>query len=112
MPKITVPGRGTFEVENGKKLVLALEDSGVDILHRCGGRAKCTTCRVEVLAGDYLEITNKEKVAFANKGLEKDQFIDDCLRLSCQIFVNGDITVRPIMTVKNTGTAAGPRPAD
>lgn len=111
MPKITVTGQGTFEVENGKKLVLALEDNGVNILHRCGGRAKCTTCRVEVLAGNYLEITNKEKVAFANKGLE-DHFIDDCLRLSCQIFVNGDITVRPIMTVENTDLAAGPRPAD
>ena len=38
--------------------------------------------------------------------------IDDCLRLSCQILVNGDITVRPIMTVENTGKTAGPRPAD
>lgn len=37
MPKITVEGRGTFEVEADKKLVLALEDSGVDVLHRCGG---------------------------------------------------------------------------
>jgi ferredoxin len=44
MPTITVEGK-SFKVEEGKKLVLALEDSGVDILHRCGGNAKCMTCR-------------------------------------------------------------------
>ncbi len=40
-------GNLVFEAEEGKKLVLALEDNGVDILYRCGGNAKCTTCRVE-----------------------------------------------------------------
>ena len=111
MPKVTVFGQGIFEVELGKKLVLALEDNGINILHRCGGNAKCTTCRVEVLAGDYLEVTSKEKKAFAAKGLN-DQVFDDNLRLSCQIIVNGDITVRPIMTVENSSLAAGPRPPD
>ncbi|MCG7335634.1 (2Fe-2S)-binding protein [Sporosarcina sp. ACRSM] len=111
MPYITVCGGETFEVDMGTKLVLALEDNGVNILHRCGGNAICTTCRVEVLAGDYLDITNKEKKAFENKGID-DQLFDDCLRLSCQILVNGDITVRPILTVENTGKTVGPRPAD
>ncbi|MBS4208729.1 2Fe-2S iron-sulfur cluster-binding protein [Bacillus sp. FJAT-50079] len=111
MPYVTVLGGVTFEVDMGKKLVLALEDSGINILHRCGGNAKCTTCRVEVLAGDFMEVTKKEKIAFANKGIDENLF-EDCLRLSCQIRVNGDITVRPIMTVENTGKKAGPRPAD
>jgi ferredoxin len=111
MPYVTVVGVGTFEVEMGKKLVLALEDNGVNILHRCGGNAICTTCRVEVLAGNYVEVTTKEKKAFANKGID-ELLIDDCLRLSCQIRVNGDITVRPIMTVENTGKGTGPRPVD
>lgn len=112
MPYVTVLGADTFEVEAGKKLVLALEDNGVNILHRCGGNAICTTCRVEVLAGNYLEVSKKEKTAFANKGIDEGLLIDDCLRLSCQILVNGDITVRPIMTVENTGKSVGPRPAD
>lgn len=60
MPYLTVNGYGTFEIEKGKKLVLALEDSGVNILHRCGGKARCTTCRVEILEGDYCEPTNTE----------------------------------------------------
>ncbi|MBS4201605.1 (2Fe-2S)-binding protein [Bacillus sp. FJAT-49732] len=111
MPNVTVFGGETFEVEMGKRLVLALEDNDVNILHRCGGNARCTTCRVEVLAGNFMEVTKKEKKAFTNKGINEDLF-EDCLRLSCQIRVNGDITVRPIMTVENTGEKAGPRPAD
>ncbi|GIN93245.1 ferredoxin [Siminovitchia terrae] len=111
MPFVTVFGEKTFEVEMGKKLVLALEDNGVNILHCCGGNARCTTCRVEVLAGDFMEVTKKEKNAFANKGIDEN-LIEDCLRLSCQIRVNGDITVRPIMTAQNTGKKVGPRPAD
>ena len=52
MPRLTVEGRGTFEVEAGKRLVLAIEgDAGVDILHACGGQARCTTCRVEFVEG-------------------------------------------------------------
>jgi ferredoxin len=48
----TATGVQVFDGESGRKLVLAIEDAGIDILHRCGGNAKCTTCRVEILAGD------------------------------------------------------------
>ncbi|MFJ7978339.1 2Fe-2S iron-sulfur cluster-binding protein [Peribacillus sp. NPDC096379] len=105
MPKVTVIGYGAFEVEKGKKLVLALEDNGVDILHRCGGNAKCTTCRVEVLAGEFCDLSNVEKNAFSEKGIE------DHLRLSCQLRVDGDVSVRPIMTVNGSSMNAGPRPS-
>lgn len=106
MPKLTVEGTGTFDVEEGTKLVLALEDNGVHILHRCGGKARCTTCRIEVIAGDFCEVTNDEKQAITEKGIE------DHLRLSCQMRVHKDITVRPILTVENSGLDAGPRPAE
>ena len=55
MPKIqaeTATGLVETEAPEGKKLVLTLEDAGIDILHRCGGNARCTTCRVEILDGD------------------------------------------------------------
>jgi hypothetical protein len=32
MPTIQIEGRGSYEVVEGTKLVLALEDNGVDIL--------------------------------------------------------------------------------
>jgi ferredoxin len=53
MPKLEVEGVGAFEVPENKRLVLAIEeDAGVDILHRCGSYARCTTCRIEYLEGE------------------------------------------------------------
>ncbi|HKZ26787.1 MAG TPA: hypothetical protein VJ086_02710 [Rubrobacteraceae bacterium] len=44
MPRLEVEGVGAFDVEEGKRLVLAIEeDASVDILHRCGAYARCTT---------------------------------------------------------------------
>ena len=68
-----------FETEEGRKLVLAIEDNGIDILHRCGGNARCTTCRVEVLDGDPGEIREPERAILATK-----EDLDDHARLSCQ----------------------------
>lgn len=107
MPKVEVEGRGTFEVPAGTKLVLAMEDNGVDILHRCGGNIKCTSCRVEVLAGDAGPMSEAESAKLAEKGYAPDQF-----RLSCQIRVTSDLVVRPAMTVATSGLEAGPRPAE
>jgi hypothetical protein len=37
MPRLEVEGIGVFDVEEGKRLVLAIEETaGVDILHRVG----------------------------------------------------------------------------
>ncbi|MFE9078216.1 2Fe-2S iron-sulfur cluster-binding protein [Bacillus mobilis] len=106
MPKLTIEGAGTFDVKEGTKLVLAIEDNGVRILHRCGGKARCTTCRVEIIAGEFCEANSNEKNAITEKGIE------DYLRLSCQMHVHKDIVVRPILTVENSGLDAGPRPAE
>ncbi|WP_026693979.1 2Fe-2S iron-sulfur cluster-binding protein [Peribacillus kribbensis] len=103
MPKLHILGFGEFAVETGKKLVLAIEDSGVNILHRCGGKGKCTTCRVEILEGDYTETSPQ-------KALDSKYFIDDQLRLSCQLRIAGDLKIRTIKTVENSGLEAGPRP--
>ncbi|MDN4073252.1 2Fe-2S iron-sulfur cluster-binding protein [Fictibacillus terranigra] len=106
MAKITVQGFGEYEIENGKKLVIGLEDNGVDILHRCGGKAKCTTCRVEVVAGDLGEMNEFERNIIETKGLGEG------IRLSCQVRVGHDAEIRPAMTVSKDGLDAGPRPAE
>jgi hypothetical protein len=37
MPRLEVEGAGRFDIEDGKRLVLAIdEDAGVDILHDIG----------------------------------------------------------------------------
>lgn len=63
MPRLEVEGAGTFEVEEGKRLVLAIEeDAGVDIIHQCGSYAHCATCRVEFVEGDPEDMTQDEQM--------------------------------------------------
>jgi ferredoxin len=106
LPKVTVPEHGSFDVEDGKKLVLALEDNGVHILHRCGGKAKCTTCQVEVQAGTFSAPNEAEQAAIEAKG------VPEGIRLSCQCIVTDDVTVKPLQTIESTGLDAGPRPPE
>ncbi len=106
MAKITVEGEEPFEVEAGKKLVLGIEDAGIDILHRCGGQMLCTTCRVEVLEGEVPPMSDEER-----EGLEEPELIEK-YRLSCQIRVAGDLTVRVAKRSSEQGIPPGPRPDD
>jgi ferredoxin len=107
MPTVQVEGRDAIQANEGTKLVLALEDSGIDILHRCGGNAKCTTCAVEVLSGDVDEMEEAEAAVLRNKGIE-----DTAVRLSCQIRLHNDVTVRLIKTATSTGLEPGTRPKE
>ena len=107
MPMLTVDGVGAFEVPAGKRLVLALTDeAGVDQLHACGGNAKCTTCKVEVLAGEPDKITVAEQSVLAAKGLTG-------VRLSCQLTCDADLTVRAVSRFEGSGRKdSGKRPDD
>jgi ferredoxin len=106
MPKLTVEGAGTFDVPAGKRLVLALEEeAGIDQLHACGGNARCTTCRVEFVAGAPEQMTAAERDLLAARSLSG-------LRLSCQILCDHDMTVRAISRLEGSGRKdAGGKPA-
>ncbi len=107
MPTLTVDGVGSFEVPAGKRLVQALTDeAGVDQLHACGGVARCTTCRVEVVAGEPDRMTDAEKTVLAAKGLTG-------VRLSCQMTCDADMTVKAVSRFAGSGRKdSGKRPAD
>jgi ferredoxin len=105
MPKLTINGQ-TQEVPEGKRLVLAIEESGVNIGHRCGGNARCTTCRVKFIQGDPEKMTRAEY----EKLKERDLF--GKFRLSCQIICDHDMEVQPQMTLESEGWSdTGPEPA-
>lgn len=99
MPTVTVENVGAFEVPQGKRLVLALtEDAGTDQLHACGGKAKCTTCRVEFVAGEPAQMTKSEQDVLAAKGVTQAG-----VRLSCQIPVEHDMAVRVVSRLEGSG---------
>jgi ferredoxin len=109
MPQVTVPDIGTFPVDEGRRLVLGLEDAGIDILHRCGGNARCATCRVEVLEGEASPITDAEEAR-----LEQVTQRKDTTRLSCQVQVRSDLTVEVVRRLSDNPELgdAGPRPIE
>ena len=106
MPKLTIVDHGTYEVPAGTRLVNAIEDQGIHILHRCGGYAKCTTCRVEFVDGEPGQITEAEQTRW------KDDR-EPGLRLYCQMTIETDMTVKVLNTLESTGLdSAGDRPQD
>lgn len=103
------------EVEEGIRLVNAIEDLGYDISHRCGGKAKCTTCRVILWdrgAWSSHSMTKaEEEILFASDLLGESK-----IRLSCQMKTNDALKWKNItigMPVsENEWDEPGPRPAD
>jgi len=110
MPRIeaeTATGQQSFEAQEGRKLVLAIEDAGIDILHRCGGNAKCTTCRVEILEGNPGEMGEIERNRLA---LENN--LGENIRLSCQMRVHDRLKVRVINQASIRNLEPGSRPTE
>lgn len=104
MPTLTIESVGTFDVAADTRLVLAIEHAGVDILHACGGNARCTTCRVEFIDGEPSRMTQAERSKLEERGLTG-------VRLSCQLTCEQDMTVRAISRLEGSGRAdAGPAP--
>ncbi|HRF59858.1 MAG TPA: 2Fe-2S iron-sulfur cluster-binding protein [Fimbriimonadaceae bacterium] len=98
--KVTIQDFGTVEMAEGTKLAYGIEQAGFDISHRCGGNARCTTCRV----------------AFNSPEPPMGQVEHDCLeedgvlgqfRLSCQIRVDQDMDVKVLMRASDQGWDPG-----
>lgn len=106
MPRIEAEGITTFEATRGRRLVLELEDNGVDILHRCGGLARCTTCRIVVLEGDPGDMTDRER-----ERLARENELAPNTRLSCQILCENDLKIRVLRRFSESDLSdPGPRP--
>ncbi len=99
MYTVNVKGGSKIRVAEGRRLAIAVEDSGTEIGHRCGGYARCTTCRVEFAKGEPEHFSRAEYEKL------KDRKLLGSVRLACQIVVDGDMTVRPLMTVPEMGWA-------
>lgn len=99
--KVHALGFDPFEVAEGKKLVLALEENGVDVSHRCGGLARCTTCRVKFSSAEP-ELGEAE-----HQCLEEDGVLGE-FRLSCQIRVDRDMDVEVLFRASEKGWEPGP----
>jgi ferredoxin len=106
MPLLEVEGFGTVDADAHARLVNAIRATGADIGHRCGGQAKCTTCRVTFAEGEPDEMTRAEHEKLAQTDALGDY------RLACQIRVGRPMTVSPLMLTEEMGwDDPGPEPA-
>ncbi|MEN9796816.1 MAG: Adenylate cyclase 1 [Pseudomonadota bacterium] len=94
MPNVHVePEKRVVQAEESRSLLDALKQAGIDITHACGGRARCSTCRVAVVEGlERCEARNEAEEAMARK-----LSLGDDIRLACQTRVTGEVAVRRLV---------------
>lgn len=90
MPKLIIENVGEFDVPAGRRLIKAILDTGADQHYSCGGQAKCTTCRVQFVAGEPTQVTQAELDLIAAGKFQPAAGE----HLSCQCEVNADMTIR------------------
>lgn len=83
----------TLEVKEGESLLDALLRNQIPHKHVCGGKARCSTCRVLITNGiQNLEPRNElETILTQKKGFSAD------IRLACQTKIKDDISIRRLV---------------
>ena len=72
---------------SNKSLLKHIQDDYIDWMHACGGKGRCTTCRIRVLEGmKNISPFSAAELKFKNQGrLQENE------RLTCQSYAYGDI---------------------
>ena len=88
MPEMFVsPDEISIPVVGKVNLLEAMTDAGVDVAHLCGARARCSTCRVRIVAGlSALTARTDDEAAMATRLSFPDE-----VRLACQTEVDGSV---------------------
>jgi adenylate cyclase len=99
------PTAGSITARAGQSILEALRVAGIPHASVCGGRARCTTCRVRVGAGfEHLPAPEKiEATALARIGA------GDNVRLACQTRPSRDLHITPLLPA-NASAADAQRP--
>src|SRR5438105_11461874 len=89
---LTQPGdarpRRVLSAAAGTSILEAAHEGGVDITATCGGRGRCTSCRVKFVAGTIPPPTIMDEIQLG------DDLVREGYRLSCQCTVTEPITVQ------------------
>ncbi|WP_168130323.1 adenylate/guanylate cyclase domain-containing protein [Synechococcus sp. PCC 7502] len=94
MPLIKIqPDEEVFEIGRNQTVLQASLDAGIAHTHACGGRARCSTCRILITEGlEYCAPRNPLEETLAQKlGFPQD------IRLACQTKVAADIAMRRLV---------------
>jgi adenylate cyclase len=92
-PLLTHSSGRVMPVASGATVLETLRENGVSHASLCGGRARCTTCRVLVTRGlDMLSAPSRLEVrALARIGARPG------MRLACQVCPTADLSIMPLL---------------
>lgn len=89
-----LPDDKGIEANEGETILLAALRAGIEQAHLCGGRSRCSTCRVFILEGfEHCEPRNAKEQAIADM-----LGFDHKVRLACQTVVRGNVKLRRLVT--------------
>jgi 2Fe-2S ferredoxin len=93
MVKIVIENLGVKEVvtnDVSKSVMAILHTHFIDWMHACGGKGRCTTCKMIVKKGGE----NLSQPTAAERKYQRDGTLVHGERLACQSKLVGDITIR------------------
>jgi 2Fe-2S ferredoxin len=93
MPEVSIYNLGsrTIKIEaTTRPLLWHLQQNRIDWMHACGGKGRCTTCKVVVMEG----IANTAPLSTAEERYRKSGELLENERLACQLLIAGNVTVR------------------
>jgi adenylate cyclase len=95
---ITYPNGRKVRVSRGTTILEASRIGKIPHQSVCGGKGRCTTCRVRIVSNDgELPVPNAHEI----KAIERVG-IDDDMRLACQLRPTGDLSVAPLLNPENS----------
>ncbi len=93
MPEIIVQNLNNKKIpfqSDQKTALQILHENFVDWMHACGGKGRCTTCKMKVISGgEHLEAPTMAEQKFMNQG----QLVDG-ERLACQTRLSHSIEIK------------------
>lgn len=95
---VTYTGGATVRAPRGLSLLAVSRINNIPHASVCGGRARCSTCRVRVLAGqeNLAPPSEREQQVLRRVGAPPN------VRLACQIYPTGDMTVSTLLPAQMT----------
>ncbi len=91
---VCLPDNKEIAVGEGQSILEATLKAGIPHIHACGGKAKCSTCRILVLEG-LPHVTPRNA---CEKKMATILNLPSYIRLACQTYMNGKVTIqRPVL---------------
>ncbi|MBI3029011.1 MAG: DUF4445 domain-containing protein [Candidatus Rokubacteria bacterium] len=88
IPLTVLPDNRQLHVAPGTTILKAAQTGGIDITATCGGRGRCTSCRVKFVRGGIPPPTIMDELQLG------DDLVREGYRLSCQCHLTEPVTVQ------------------